>query len=236
MNKKSVITVILVVGLIFIAVVGTVAILGSAFSTDTDTPQESDQFYDEPEYETDKFLTPPVTEAPTIPVSEWGFYNLDEMDNILIEITDYNFSADEPYVEFGKTETYSAYPDIYEFKNGNCYFYKISNINGHPDFVKDEFLGNYTINDNDTISVYVYGDGGYFMIKKRQTFSSNSSDVTPVVFVVSDNGASEKLFVPISLIDIDKGICEYSYKTETIKKQWSFNEEVAHCHYKLSLK
>lgn len=145
-------------------------------------------------------------ENPTTPVKEWGFYNLDEMDNILIEITGYNLSGDDPYVYFKSESKYYASSAIFRGLNGGyVYDYEISSA---YELKKSAIVGQYNIVDNDTISLYKYGNGKNYslIIDKRKTASSFNNFV---VFEMLDNGQSEIWFIPYSLIDWDRGFVDY---------------------------
>ena len=150
-----------------------------------------------------------VYENTTIPetttqksLSEYGFYNIDEMGNILIEINGYDFSGDDPYVYYDSD--YSG--KIWQFKNGYCY---AGRVNEENKIVMDNIIGTYTIVDNDTVYCYSSDEGnGTLMLTDRKVFS----DFDTVIFTLINNGNEDGWLIPYSAIDWEKGFCEVEQK------------------------
>ena len=172
------------------------AVLFSACNSDANTvnssttitsnltePEETDlfgEYYQEPE-------------TTTTSLSELGFYNLDEMGNILIDITGVELNCDDPYVYY--EDSYS--PEIIGFKDG--YFYRYE-IDENYNLIKRGVFGTYDIIDNDTL--YRKDTGKSYMIYERYA----EDDV--LVFIMEE---PRKRFprIPYSMIDWDRGIQKY---------------------------
>ena len=153
-------------------------------------------------------------------LSELGFYDLDEMGNMLIEITGYDFSGDDPYVYY--ESDYSG--KIWEFKNGYIFTCKIDKDN---EIASNEILGNYKIVDNDTIYAYSSNEGnGTLMLSDRRTFPN----LNTVIFTLMNNGHEDGWLIPYSAIDWDKGFCEVEQKT------YSYSSGTKTTYFKLYLK
>ena len=143
----------------------------------------------------------PYFEPYTTPVAEWGFYNLSEMGNCLIEIVGYSASGssnDYVYVDLARNRTCkieNGYVTYYDFIDTDTMTinWKVSNAK-HCSIVNNDYIDlPGEISDNSTI-----------MIDERKT-SPYRSDF--VVFV--DEGginSSEHWYIPYSLIDWSRGV------------------------------
>ena len=173
--------------------------------------------------ETNFFQSETSSNNTTTPLSKWGFNNLSEMENYLIRINGYNLDGNNPYVYFESRTKYDS-PTSYLFENGywfNCEF-SGDDTTGYT-LKKRELAGLYSIIDND--SIYWYGSndsdsGSSYMITERITALENNL----VILEMGWDTDFTEWYIPYSLIDWEKGVCEY--------KQ---NGEYA-CYYKLYLK
>ncbi len=175
--------------------------------TSCKSSQSSYSYDDYEEHETEEtteeqtIYIPETTKSPT-PVSEWGFYNLDEMGNMLVEISGYNLKADEPYVYYAHNEAFTI---ISIDDSGYCYSYKIVEDGNEKYTLKKNALeGNFEIVDND--SIYDRSNGESFIIDGRKIVTND--------FVVFTHTAHffrthTEWFVPSSFIDWEKGIEKY---------------------------
>lgn len=150
------------------------------------TAADDDYFYDEPiEYE-------PVT----TPVSEWGFYNIDEMEG-LVQISGYNLT--EGFV-FYRGDWFPDIP-IMRFLNGRILVYDID----EDDYsVYSKAATEYYIIDNDNLQINSYSNS-LISITERKTSSKYPGFVCLV---------SNRWYVPYSLIDWDRGIEYYDYNSD----------------------
>ncbi len=168
-----------------------------------------------------------TTEATTIteitiqkPLSELGFYDLNEMGDMLIEINGYDFSGDDPYVYY--KSDYSG--KIWEFRNGYCFLCKIDDDNK---IVSNEIIGNYTIVDNDTVYLTSSNEGnGTLVLSDRRTFL----EFNTVIFSLMNNGYEDGWLIPYSAIDWEKGFCEVE------REEYSYGSRTQVTYFKLYLK
>lgn len=149
----------------------------------------------------------------TIPLSEWGFNNLSEMGNYLIRINGYDLNGDEPYVYFESRDKYDS-PTSYLFENGYWFNCEISgdDSTGYT-LQKEQLAGLYEVIDND--SIYWYGSndsdsGSAYMIMERKTVPEKNL----LVLEMGWDSDSVDWYIPYSLIDWEKGVCEYEKRGE----------------------
>lgn len=171
----------------------------SSYSYDDYEEQETEETTEE-----QTTYIPETTKAST-PVSEWGFYNLSDMDNLMIQITGYDLSCEDPYVYYSSDLPFSQNL----FQDGYWFTCDIVTENSKTNIIKDEFSGLYNIIDND--SIYWYGSndsdsGSAWMITDRKTISSCKDFV---ILVTSWGGERQEWYVPASLLDLDRGLFEY---------------------------
>lgn len=195
MNKKPIITIVLVVSLILIVIIGTVVILGSVFTADTNTEQQAEQTYGEHEYE--EIPTTPITEAPTVPVTEWGFYNTDLWGGVLAGITPtvsgkYILSDDGgDYVLIMKDN--NIFWEFYPYQN------QIVTNSLNSDFtLESSDVINYSLLSNDKISVVEPWESYTISIVDRFT------DKNVPVFKINDGGSGYDYFIPFEHIDTSR--------------------------------
>lgn len=146
------------------------------------------------EEETYSVYTPTVS---VTPVADWGFYNLGDMGQSWIQITGYNLSGSEPYVTY--VGDYRA--RNMSFRKGYCRRLNIElNDMGYYSATDADVISSYEIVDNDTI--YCRENGKSLIIENRKTFNYTLKD-----FVILE--AQDEWYVPLSLLDWDRGIFEY---------------------------
>lgn len=127
------------------------------------------------------------------PPSEWGFYNLEEMDNALIQIVGGTGGADNIDFEEGSIIVYG---DIMTFKNGYVYSSRIVGKNDSISFTNLTNPRPYKIIDNDNIII----ESDKFSISERETFGTNDT------VILKRQDMFVKRYIPYSLIDWDRGI------------------------------
>lgn len=162
----------------------------SSYSYDDYEEQETEETTEE-----ETTYIPETTIAST-PVSEWGFYNLDEMGNQWIQITGYSLSGSQPYVTY--VSDYQGNNML--FQNGYCRRIIIEkNNDGLYSSSDGKVICSYKIVDNNTI--YCPENGKSLVIENRKTFD------TAKHFVIIE--AQDEMYVPASLLDLERGIIEY---------------------------
>jgi hypothetical protein len=138
----------------------------------------------------------------TTPLSEYGFYNLDDMGNILVTIDGYSVSgSDDDYVYFfiysDEPEKYYRYSKAYEFDDGymrTAYFY-----NGKSNYYSwsyDSTAALCDIQSNDIAKIDYAGEKYNIIITERTTF-----DYSDFVCLKGTEESSSKWFVPYSVIN-----------------------------------
>lgn len=149
------------------------------------------------------------------PPSQWGFYNLEEMDNALIQIVGGTGWAD--YINFEEGYVI-VYGDIMTFKNGYIYSSEIVNNDGSYSFTNLTNPRLYKIIDNDNI---IINNTNNFSIFDRENFGTNDT------VILKRQDMFVQRYIPYSLIDWDRGI-------ETVKASaFAWDSKV---YYKLYIK
>ncbi len=139
----------------------------------------------------------------TTPISEWGFNNLYELGNGLVQISGYNLEEGYVYYE-GEYEG-----NIFKLENGYYIFQKV--IIGENSLLPT-YTTKYEVVNNDNF--LLPGDGP-FVVSKRDVVTNDF-----VILINENGGALTQWYVPYALIDWDKGIqstdngdeFKYSYK------------------------
>lgn len=148
------------------------------------------------------------------PPSEWGFYNLEEMGNALIQVCGGTGWADFINYEEGYIIVYG---DIMTFKNGYIYSSEIVDKNGSYSFTNLINPRPYKIIDNNNI---IINNTTNFSVFERENFGTNET------VILKRKDMFVQRYVPYSLIDWDRGI-------ETIKES---SYGFTHVYYKLYVK
>ena len=148
------------------------------------------------------------------PPSEWGFYNLAEMGNALIQVCGGTGWADFINYEEGYIIVYG---DIMTFKNGYIYSSEIVDKNGSYSFTNLTNPRPYKIIDNNNI---IINNTTNFSIFERENFGTKDT------VILKRQDMFVQRYVPYSLIDWDRGI-------ETIKES---SYGFTHVSYKLYIK
>ena len=149
--------------------------------TEETTVADDDYFYDEPtEYEPE-----------TTPISEWGFYDISEMEG-LVKITGVNLN--KGYVFY--TGSWVSDPEIIKFSNGNaidCYVdeEKDSNYNVISYKIRTKSSCKYTIIDNNNLR---FGNYSTITIEERNFYDGYNF----ICFETNDGW-----YVPYSILDCE---------------------------------
>lgn len=199
---KKIITILVIAIIMCIAVVFFVE--NGAENDESDIISTSVNSYDDIE-ETTETTT---EEIYTIPVSEWGFYNLsdftDEYGRCALVITT-GFNLNKGYVILDNFFEKGAYI----FENGfvsDCSLSETGEINSVNNSRK------YDIVNNDTLYCY----DGFDDIKIKKRLGTSVSDDF-VAFEIRKNSYSTYWYVPASLIDWSKGVDEIDDNGESKK-------------------
>ena len=136
--------------------------------------------------------------SPLIPVAEWGFNNLADMDNSIVEITAYSISkwgGDCHVTVTGKT---------YLFENGYQLSKNFNIVDNECVFENTDALYSYKVVDNNNIDL---GNGWTSLrITDRKTTEYRDDFVVFVSSGTDSIGLSwERWYVPYSLIDWERG-------------------------------
>lgn len=135
---------------------------------------------------------PSAIEDPTSPVSEWGYNNLADMENAMVEITGYSVSkwGGGDVIVTGTT---------YLFENGYLLTRNFPLQPGKIAFENTDLVNKYTVVDNNNIDLGNGMDSHTIIERKTSEYNKNF-----VVFVV-ESQQRERWFIPYTLIDWEKG-------------------------------
>lgn len=150
---------------------------------------------------------------PLVKPSQWGFEHIDEMGNGLIRIEGYNISDKENAYVFTTANNYSNTYDAYKFENGYIFDWKYTLIDGQATFNTPTSPYQYTVVNNNNISVDSYN--GTFSILERM---GSKNRFNFIAFDCEEEGIGtirsfNRWYVPYSIIDwergSEKGVDEY---------------------------
>lgn len=151
--------------------------------------------------------------GPSVNAKEWGFENLEDMDNRLIRVYDYNVTgSSDDYVVVSK-----GWISGYLFKEGNKLKISadIDETTGEIDISEldgGEFENTYEIVDNDNLSI---SNGLTAICIKERITSEYRNDFVIFEIYMSLVGNSGE-YIPYSLIDFTRGL-EYVEREEAYK-------------------
>lgn len=144
--------------------------------------------------------TTTMTELSTTPVSELGFYHLEEMGNYLIEIDEYNINNSS-----GDYVCVDVNSNALKIENGYIQYYDI--INSENSTIEMNLSSAYpcTIVNNDYIDI-PGGNSSSTSINISDRITSESRDDFVVLVDEGSLSRSETWYIPYNLIDWDKDV------------------------------
>ena len=145
------------------------------------------------------------------PVGEWGFNNLEEMDNRILQIKGYSIGEGEDYVYVSRADDEKHnIGSLHAFRFENGYVYDCNTKIKKDDYSFDEdelYKGvaesDYNIIDNDNLDE---GDNYPNMSITERKTTENRDDF--VAFVIDGTGVrgGSGWYVPYNFVDFDKGV------------------------------